>query len=70
MNNGNVVLVWDAVPNEDTYQVTVNGAWIATVNNATTFTDTNPGGGNLSYQIRYRTAGVVTDIVCTPTVNA
>ncbi len=70
VDNGNVVVNWDAVPGEDSYQVRDNDGWVATVSNATTFTDTNPGAGDRNYVIRYRMAGQNFEITCSPQVNA
>ena len=63
---GNVELNWAAIPGEDSYQVRDDDGWVATVNNNTSFVDTDPVAGNRSYVIRYRMAGVTTDIPCSP----
>lgn len=65
--NGSVAVNWTLVPGVSTYQVrdAVNG-WIATVEDGSTYTDTNPEVGARTYVIRYRVAGVVTNVTCLP----
>ena len=67
-NAGNVVLSWNEIPGESTYIVRDNDGFVATVNNATAFTDTNPTQGQRTYVIRYRDGGNV-DTNCAPTVT-
>ena len=65
--NGGVDLAWDPVPGEDTYIVRRNGAFLATVTGGgLTYNDPAPPGGDHSYLIRSRMAGVTTDVPCDP----
>ena len=68
LDNGDVSLTWTAVAGVDDYQVRDNDGWVAT-ESGLSFVDTNPTAGSRTYEIRYRIAGVVTDITCSPTVN-
>ena len=61
---GEVVLSWD-IPGETTFQVRDDDGWVATVEGATTFTDTDPETGARSYVIRYRSGGVQ-NLACSP----
>ena len=63
-----MVLSWNEIPGESTYIVRDNDGFVATVNNATAFTDTNPTQGQRTYVIRYRDGGNV-DTNCAPTVT-
>ena len=66
---GNVILNWD-IEGINTFQVRDNDGWVATVQGASTFTDTNPGNGDRTYIIRYHPGGTAMDVTCSPTVNA
>ena len=59
--NGNVQLDWSAIDGEDKYIVRDNNGFVATVNNALTYTDTTPTTG---YVIRSREGGVTTNVSC------
>ncbi len=60
---GGVLVDWDSVPGETTYQVRVDGRWRATVSNSTQFVDVG-GSPNDDYQVRYRVNGRAIDISC------
>ena len=47
------------------YQVRRDGGWLGTVS-ALTYTDSGAPAGHHSYSIRFRSAGVTTDVACTP----
>lgn len=65
---GEVELTWSNVAGINAYQVRVNGSWLSTESDLA-YTHTNPQAGTNAYEIRYRRAGVVTDIACQPTVD-
>jgi len=70
--SGHVELSWSTLDGEDQYIVRDNGGYVATVNNALSYVDTNPTVGERSYVIRSRQAGVTTNVTCSPdplTVN-
>lgn len=71
---GGVLVDWTPVPNENRYQVRVDGSWVATVTNITSYTY---GAGSLDqvYQLRYnlndgngnQTFTCANDVVVPPT---
>jgi len=62
---GEVQLNWTEVAGEDSYQVRDDDGWVATVG-STSHLDPEPVAGDRSYYVRYRIAGVTTDIPCSP----
>ena len=66
VNDGSVVLNWSAIDGEDRYIVRDNDGFVATVDNALTFTDTAPVVGARTYIIRSRLAGTTTNVTCSP----
>lgn len=63
---GDVELNWSVVDGEDRYIVRDNDGFIATVDNANNYVETNPTAGDRTYVIRNRMAGVTTDTTCSP----
>jgi len=63
---GAVDLNWTDIAGEDRYIVRDNDGFVATVDNATSYVDTNPTAGNRTYIIRYRQGGPNIDITCAP----
>ncbi len=63
---GEVQVNWTDVAGEDSYQVRDDDGWVATVNNNTSYLDTAPTSGDRSYVVRYRMAGVTTNVSCSP----
>ncbi len=57
-------ITWDPVPGEDTYFVRRNGGFLATVQNAETYTDLKPAVGVNDYLVRSFQNGVVTNLEC------
>jgi hypothetical protein len=64
--NGDVSLDWTDIAGEDSYVVRDNDGFVQTVNIVSVYVDTNPSAGSRTYVIRYRMAGVTTDITCQP----
>ncbi|MFT7474690.1 MAG: hypothetical protein ACI81L_001619 [Verrucomicrobiales bacterium] len=64
--NGGVSLDWADIAGEDRYVVRDNDGFVQTVNIVSAYVDTNPTVGSRTYLIRYRMAGVTTDITCQP----
>ena len=60
---GGVLVDWEAVDGETTYQVRVDNGWVATVQDGTQFT-VSQGTPNANYEVRYRMAGQVIDLSC------
>ena len=60
---GGVLVDWEAVDGETTYQVRVDNGWVATVQDGTQFT-VSQGSPNANYEVRYRMAGQVIDLSC------
>jgi hypothetical protein len=64
--NGDVVVNWTLVPGVGTYVIRdLAVGWIATVENDTTYTDTDPEAGARTYVLRYWNPGR-TDLTCEP----
>lgn len=63
---GDVVVNWSAIAGEDRYIVRDNDGFVATVDNALTYTDTNPTAGNRTYVIRSRQGATTTNVTCAP----
>ncbi len=69
---GEVVVNWSDIAGEDRYIVRDNDGFVATVDNALTYTDTAPTVGERSYIIRSRQGATTTNVSCQPdpiTVN-
>ena len=65
--NGDPVLNWTTVAGVSSYVVReATDGFVAGAGLGTTFTDTGRAPGDYSYMIRYRIAGAVTDVDCTP----
>ncbi len=64
---GDVSLSWTSIPGVVVYQVRDNDGWVAS-ETGTSFVDTNPTVGTRTYEIRYRLAGTVNDLICSPDV--
>ncbi len=65
--NGNPVLNWTTLAGVSSYVVReATDGFVAGAGLGTTFTDTGRAPGDYSYMIRYRIAGTVTDVDCTP----
>jgi len=63
---GNVEVNWTAIAGEDRYIVRDDDGFVATVDNATSYVDTNPTPGQRTYLIRYRMGGPNIDFTCAP----
>ncbi len=69
---GEVELNWSEIAGEDRYIVRDNDGFVATVDNALSYTDTAPTAGERSYVIRSRQGATTTNVSCQPdpiTVN-
>ena len=65
--NGDPVLTWSDIPGVSSYVIReATEGFLAGAGLALTFTDTGRAPGDYSYIIRYRIAGAVTDLPCTP----
>ncbi len=63
LDTGDLRLEWSAIAGENEYSIRRNGRWVANVNNATAFTATTHGPGDV-FEIRSRMAGTTTDTRC------
>lgn len=63
---GAVVLNWSAIAGEDTYIVRDNDGFVATIENALTYTDAAPETGDRTYVIRSRQGATTTNVTCAP----
>ncbi|MGI9604864.1 MAG: hypothetical protein ACR2P0_01875 [Acidimicrobiales bacterium] len=65
--SGHVDVAWNEIVGVSTYQVRDQATgWIATVDNAFVYTDTDPESGARTYVVRHRVGGQPIDTVCTP----
>ena len=63
---GEVELNWSVIDGEDRYIVRDNDGFVATVEIANSYIDTNPTAGGRTYVIRHRIAGTTTNTTCSP----
>lgn len=61
--DGSITLDWTEVVGEDRYVIRKNGSWLASVDNALTYTDATAQPGD-TYLIRSRMAGTTTNTDC------